>query len=78
MVEPVLMTFGYWSATVGDMLERRFRGIIRPLISDTEKWKSWADIVTSHPEITRLCPPRPDGYDNWQSWARAFNTAVRY
>lgn len=78
MVDPWQFTATEWTDIVGYELENAFRGIIRPVLTNGEDWRNWADLIIDNPGIREASPPRPEGYETWQDWAREFNIAVRY
>lgn len=75
-VDPSFMSLRDWADITGSEIERRFRAIM-PLIEPMGDWRDWARIVIDVPGLAEQNPPRPDAYDDFVGWARAFNSAVR-
>lgn len=48
-----------------------------PKLLDEAHWMGWAAYVVSLPELAAVNAPRPEGFSTWDSWATAFNVALR-
>ena len=48
-----------------------------PKLTDPTKWQAWAGFVVNVPGIAALNAPRPEGFSDWQDWAKQFNQQVR-
>ena len=48
-----------------------------PILHDPGAWRAWASVVVNLPALAALNAPRPEGFETWQDWGRAFNVAVR-
>lgn len=60
-----------------DYVSSEFDGPI-PRLDDEEKWRDWARVLISLPQVRSQLPPAPDGYEHWYDWATDFNKTVRY
>lgn len=48
-----------------------------PILRDPGAWKDWARVVIGFPAVAALNPPRPEIFEDWRSWGRAFNVVLR-
>lgn len=48
-----------------------------PKLLQPDNWRQWAAFVINLPAISALNPPRPEGYETWDAWARQFNVAAQ-
>lgn len=76
IIDPRGYTVTEWSDYIAPSLSRG-SGIV-PKLLDPDKWQEWAAIICNLPGIVGQNPPNPFTYDDWLSWAEAFNQVVRY
>jgi hypothetical protein len=76
IIDPIGYTVTEWTDYVGSELARD--GGIIPKLLDENEWQQWGSTVGSLPGIVGQHPPNPYTYDDWLSWAVAFNQVVRY
>lgn len=76
----VLDTAGYsvieWTDYVNQTLQS-LGGSVVPVLSNAEEWRTWAATVVLLPGISVFNPPDPYQFDDWRSWADAFNRTVK-
>lgn len=77
IVDPSFMSPRDWADIVGSEIERSKRAIIGRM-ERVEDWQTWARLIVDVPAIAADNPPRPEDYEEFIDWARAFNNAVRY
>lgn len=73
-IDPRFMDVVNWTGQTTTILAPY--GII-PRLIDPEQWRVWATYVVGIPTIAALDPPRPEGFDDWDIWARQFNVVAR-
>ena len=63
-----------WAAQMTTLLAPY--GTIPKLLTEDE-WRGWAAAVINLPALSALNAPRPEVYESWQDWGRAFNLVAR-
>lgn len=67
------MTARQWAALTTTVLAPY--GTI-PILLDDDAWIEWARYVVGLPAVQAVGAVRPEGFSDWQSWARAFNVSL--
>ena len=70
---PEGLKFEEWGALLAEQLARY--GVSAPL-SDSG-WRTWVCALFQVPELVSMNIPGPDGFENWQDWAKQFIGSVR-
>ena len=73
MIDPRHLSVLEWTAQVTPGLSAY--GPI-PRLTDETRWPLWAALVIALPGLSALHPPRPEGFQTWQTWAFAFNQSI--
>ncbi len=76
IIHPVGYTVQEWTDYVGSEFVDG-AGIV-PKLLDENDWRSWARVVCALQGVQNQHPPNPFDYEDWLSWAMAFNQVVRY
>lgn len=72
-IDPRFSTAQQWTAQTGIVLAPY--GTI-PVLLHEENWMDWARYVVGLPAVQAVGAVRPEGFPDWQSWARQFNTSL--
>ncbi len=69
------MSFESWAAAVGQQIGMQGDTV---RVIPNEPWTEWAYRLLLIPLVSSQRAPRPAAYDDWRSWANAFNRTVVY
>ncbi len=67
--------FTDWAKAVSQQLGIRGNTVA---LEEGMEWKEWARRILRLPQIANQFPVSPDYFDDWLTWANAFNQSVEY
>lgn len=75
IINPFGMSFESWAAAVNQQLGMG-GDVVR--VNSGQPWHEWAERVLMLPVIQTQVAPKPHLFQDWLSWATAFNRTVVY